>query len=734
MRKNYFRQLPLKMNSKKSQSLSFTSPNQFPEEDEGGLNLGELFAIVRRRILIVVVGTTAVAAVAVIKALSSPPMYVSKLELLTERVTAEDKVVSGVQDDKEKESKDSSANELDETKLKVLQSAKLMDPILQKVQVYYPGSSTLPLDIKLLPNTKILEVSYQDPNPEKVRFVLSTAAEAYLIYSLKERQTDTNLGIKFVEDQLPRLQQKVEALQERLQLFRQRYNIINSEAQSQQLSDQLDQLAQKQQDYQAKLVETTAFYNSLQNQLKLQPDSAEAASALSESPRYQKLLNQLQDVETTIAAKSAQYRSDSPTVQVLITQKQNLLSLLEQEERRIVGDRLSTTTGDSLNIASPNSARLREIQTLLDAYKQVQVLKSQNQAINIAESSLRQRVKQFPELVRQEDDLERQLKIAVDSLNQFLNKREELRIESAQKQVPWQILTPPTEPQNATPSVTRNLIVGLGLGLLLSIGVALLIDKFNNVFYNSKEVKDKIRLPIIGEIPFIKFDKKGKPLSKIGIAGFWESFRSCYTNIHFLSLNNSIRSLAIVSATPGDGKTTIVLHLAQTAAAMGKQVLLVDANLRNPCIHTMLGLENTQGLSNLIVDDLDFQKVVNRAHPIPTQEDPNWVETTDTRAQFERNLFVLTAGPIPSEPSILLASPRMQSLAAQFQQAFDLVIYDTPHLIDFADSSLLTKYVDASILTVRIGKTNRSALTKALEQLNFSLTPILGAIANETQS
>jgi len=732
MRKNYSRQLSFKMNGK--QSLPFTSTNQPTEDEEGGLNLGDLVAIVRRRILIVVVGTTAIATVGVMKALTSPPVYVSKLELLTEPVTAEDKVVSGVTDNNEKTSQDTSNNKLDETKLKVLQSAKLMDPIVQKVQMYYPGSNTLQLDIKLLPNTQILEVSYQDPNPEKVRFVLSTAAEAYLIYSLKERQTDTDLGIKFVEDQLPRLQRKVEALQERLQLFRQRYNIINSEAQSQQLSDQLAQLAQKRQDYQAKLVETTAFYNSLQNQLKLQPDSAEAASALSESPRYQKLLNQLQDVETTIAAKSAQYRSDSPNVQVLTTQKQNLLRLLEQEERRIVGDRLSLATGDSLNIASPNSARLREIQKLLDAYKQVQVLNSQNQAINIAENSLKQRVKQFPELVRQEDDLERQLKIANDNLNQFLGKREELRIEAAQKQVPWQILTPPTDPQNAAPSVTRNLIVGVGLGLLLSIGAALLIDKLNNVFYNSKEVKDKIRLPIIGEIPFIKFDKKGKPLSKRGITSFWESFRSCYTNIHFLSSNASIRSLAIVSATSGDGKTTIVLHLAQTAAAMGKQVLLVDANLRNPCIHTLLGLQNTQGLSNLIVEDLDFQKVINRSHSNSEQEDYNESESPKISLLFERNLSVLTAGKIPTDPSILLASPRMQSLAEQFEQAFDLVIYDTPHLLDFADSTLLTKYVDASILTVRVGKTNRSALTKAIEQLNFSFAPVLGAIANETQS
>jgi capsular exopolysaccharide synthesis family protein len=727
----YSQQLPPQTNGKQLQPQPQIYTTQSEDGDEGGLNISWLLGAIRRRILIIVIGTTAVASISVLLALTSTPTYVAKFELLTEPVTAEDKVVSSKDEDEEEKN----SQGLDETTLKVLQSPKLMSPITQKLQLYYPGSSTPQLNIKLLPNTKILEVGYKDPNPEKVQFVLDTVAQAYLKYSLEERQTDVNLGIQFVESQLPHLQTQVEVLQQRLQNFRQRHGIVNSDTQGQQLSIQLDQITQRRLDIQAQLSRSLTFYTSLHEKLRLQADVAEAITELSKSPRYQKLLNLLQDVETKIATKSAQYMEDSPGVQTLLVQQQRLLQAVRKEERRILGEQLPSGMEDVINIASPGSAQLREIQKLIDAAKQIQVLKAQDYTLSKTEKFLRQKAQQFPIVIRQKDDLERQLRIASDNLNHFLTKREALRIDAAQKQVPWQILTPPNEPQNTGPTAKRNLILGTALGLLTSCGVALLVDKLNNVFYNSEEIKDKTRLLIVGEIPSVKFDRDGKLGQKADVSDFWESFRSLYTNICFLDFNGSIRSLAIVSAAPEDGKSTIVLHLAQTAAAMGKRVLLVDANLRTPTIHKMLDLANTQGLSNLIAEGLNFHHLIQQVHSGSEQSEERGVLRDPVQSQelSGNNLFILTAGQIPPNPTILLSSPQMQSLAEQLQQAFDLVIYDTSHLIGFADANLLARHVDASILTVRIGKTNCSALIKALEQLNFSTTPVLGAISSGIQ-
>ncbi|MFM7367259.1 MAG: capsular biosynthesis protein, partial [Sphaerospermopsis kisseleviana] len=120
-----------------------------------------------------------------------------------------------------------------------------------------------------MPNTQILEVSYQDTNPEKVLFVLNKISEAYLNYSIEERQIETKLGIKFVEEQLPQLLKRVEILQSELQRFRQKYGIINAEMQSEQLASQYSQIVRNRLDTEAQLAKAQTSYNSLQKQLRL---------------------------------------------------------------------------------------------------------------------------------------------------------------------------------------------------------------------------------------------------------------------------------------------------------------------------------------------------------------------------------------------------------------------------------------------------------------------------------
>ena len=251
----------------------------------------------------------------------------------------------------------------------------------------------------------------------------------------------------------------------------------------------------------------------------------------------------------------------------------------------------------------------------------------------------------------------------------------------------------------------------------------MLVDKLNNVFYTLEEVKDTTRLPLLGEIPF-----KQKHFSH-----FWESLRSLYTNIQFFSFDASIRSLAIISTSSEDGRSTVAVHLAQTAAAMGQRVLLVDADLRRPKIHKMLNLPNTQGLSNIIAEELNFQDVIQQTRSVSVKaQDYKLCEATSKEIglPLEHKFSVLTAGQTPPNPTSLLSSRNMQSLAEQFQAAFDLVIYDTSPLLGLADSSILAIHTDASLLVVGLGKTNRSALAKVLEGLKISCTPVLGVVAN----
>lgn len=740
--KSYFKQLSPERYSERPQSLPAFYTPQSDESDEGGLDLGQLFAAVRRRTLVIVGITIAVASAALAQSLTSTPVYEAEFELLITPVTVENQLTSSPL------SEERQTSSVDQTQLLVLQSPKLMTPIVKQIHARYPGSGFPQLNINLLKDTNIIQVSYQDPDPEKVQFILNTVADAYLKFSLEEHLTDARQGIRFVEEQLPQLKLRVKTLQDQLQTFRQRYDLIDSAGKGQQLSSQLNGIVQQRLEAHTQVVKARSLYTSLQNQLQMQPNEAEAALALSEAPAYQNLLNQLQQLETQIAIQTARYNEDSPNVQNLRAQQRNLLPLVEQERRRILGDQLSSTTGKSRGLASPNSIRLQQMQQFFDNAHQIQALEAQDKALAQVESLLRQQVKQFPLIARQNDDLERQLKIAIDNLNQFLTKREALRIDAAQKQVPWQLVTPPTMPQASSSSVKLKLALGLTLGLLLGIGAALLVDKFKNVFYTPEDVKDTTRLPLLGEIPVVAnvigltqeadqgfwSGKSGKLFQQQNSSYFWESLRSLYTNIRFLSFNTPVKSLAVISADSKEGRSTIAVHLAQTAAVMGQRVLLVDADLRSPKIHTVLNLPNTKGLSNAIAEELNIDNFIQQVNCVSMRNQnydlPELLPKEIEKLPLQDIFFVLTAGQVPPNPTSLLSSQKMQALARQFETEFDLIIYDTSPVLDFADSSVLAVHTDASLLVVGIGKTDRPALVKVLEKLKFSSTPVLGVVAN----
>jgi succinoglycan biosynthesis transport protein ExoP len=167
----------------------------------------------------------------------------------------------------------------------------------------------------------------------------------------------------------------------------------------------------------------------------------------------------------------------------------------------------------------------------------------------------------------------------------------------------------------------------------------------------------------------------------------------------------------ISSAAFGDGKSTVAVHLAQIAAAMGRRVLLVDANFRHPQLHTYFNLSNQRGFSDAIASDLSLNEAIQQ---VPRED----------------NLFVLTAGQVPPDPIKLLSSKKRQYLMEQFNAFFDLVIYDTPPLAGLADSHILSAHVDGTILVVKIDRTDRNLVTDALDELKISGGSVLGFVVN----
>ena len=687
------------------------------EDDEGGLNLGQVFNTLKRRLPVIIGVTIVVTSVAMLKALTSKPIYQSGFEILTKPVTVESQVISSVtQTSGNSEGRTVPEKTVDATKLKLLKSPKVLAPIADQLKSKYPTITQEELASSLsvipLPSSEILAVTLQDADPEKVKAILKLVSTAYLNYSLEERLADVRQGIDFVNAQIPQVQQRVNAIQDRLQTFRQQYNLIDPDSTGKQLSEQTNTVSQQRLETRIKLNEARALYNELQELLSRSDDPASVA--LSSNARYQALLSQILAVEGDIAKESSLFKDDTPNVQVLKEQQQNLVPLLRREGRRVQGE-----------VAS----KIRE-------------LEDRDRILEQSAAQLRQQVKQLSIVSRQYTDIQQELKISTENLNQFLTKREALRIDAGQRRTPWQILTPPGEPVPSAANTKQTTMLGVILGLLLGIGVALLLDKLSSVLHDPDEIKEISKFPVLGVIPFSSelediedLNSLGKLVSFADIGGrmqqmgqkiglnngakshyytaspFSEAFRSLYTNIRLLGSDTQVRSLVISSSTPGEGKSTISVHLAQAAAALGQRVLLVDTDLRRPKVHEQLGLVNTSGLTNAISSDLEVERLI--------QQSPG-----------ERNLFILTAGQIPPDPTKLLSSQKMQNLMGQFKVAYDLVIYDTPPLVGLADTKLIASKTDGIIMVVRLGKTKRSVLSQALEGIKVFSVPVLGMVIN----
>jgi len=192
-----------------------------------------------------------------------------------------------------------------------------------------------------------------------------------------------------------------------------------------------------------------------------------------------------------------------------------------------------------------------------------------------------------------------------------------------------------------------------------------------------------------------------------------EAYRALRTNIQFSSLDTVLRTVLVTSAGPAEGKSTTLANLAVVTAESGTRVLAVDCDLRRANLHTLFGLDNTEGLTNFILAE--------GTGPLPAQ--PTGVP----------NLQVLTTGPLPPNPSELLASRQMARVLDVLRDAADLVLFDAPPVVAVTDAAILAPRMDGVLLVVDAGTTRRDWARRARAQLEKVNARLLGVVLNNAQ-
>lgn len=265
----------------------------------------------------------------------------------------------------------------------------------------------------------------------------------------------------------------------------------------------------------------------------------------------------------------------------------------------------------------------------------------------------------------------------------------------------------PTTPVKPRPFL--NMSIAGTLGMIIGMLLVFLIEYMDNTIRTASDVDKYLGFSVIGTVPksknkeLIIYNNLKSPVS--------EAYRTLRTNIQFSSIDKIIKTMVITSSGPGEGKSTIISNLAISMALTEKKVLLIDADLRKPRMHHIFNMDNSYGLTTVLVESMDYK---------------DSIRLTDIKG-----LDLLTSGPVPPNPVELLGSNKMKKLLETVAGEYDIVLLDTPPVGILTDAAVVSSKCDGVLLVCATGQTIIKAALTSKEHLQKVNANILGVVLNK---
>jgi len=581
-------------------------------------------------------------------------------------------------------------------------------------------------------DTDIIEIVFSAQTPFEAAEICNTVASTYRLMNKEANLAEFKDLRQFLEFQLSKKSEELKRSEDLLRVFRENEKLVSLDDRTKEL---ITQLAQAQASMEATQVEQEAAQEQKRN-LEKQLDERRQLFSSDVTQISSPLLSELQQEYARMVSEKVKYESliaqeqsiDPKVYQLELKSQSNRIRAVQQrlEEE---AQRIATTSmvSDPLQIAQNHITTILQLETSIKG--NTAKINALREVVSQYEQELEKLPGQGLELAR----LERQVSVDQNIYALLTEKLEETKISEAGQKETVRVVDNAIEPEEPiSPKKRLNLLLGALIGLGLGIGLTFLLEFFDDSIKNP-EILEKMGFPILGIIPEIssrevvsrRFSTNGggeretvedetvasrlithlDPKSPVS-----EAYRTLRTNIQFQKLKNKESALMVTSSAPKEGKSTTIANLAITMAQMGSKTLLVDTDLRRPVIHSVFNLGKDRGITNFLLGKMSFSEIVK-----PTMVD---------------NLSVVTSGPLPPNPSELLASEEMDEFIEQARSHFDVVLFDSPPVIAVTDAAILSTKVDGLILVVKAHQTQKTAIARAKNLLENVKAHVVGCLLN----
>jgi capsular exopolysaccharide synthesis family protein len=578
-------------------------------------------------------------------------------------------------------------------------------------------------DISKVRDADVLKIAVNSSDSSEAIFLANRISNIYRNLDLAGGQGELHFVLNFLDSQIVKYENRLEITENQLEQFQSKFQIYSLDGSAKLLLEDLT-------NYESIYYTNIAELEVAQERVKyLRTQLSDSEKAL-----MQEITNTNNPMIVALRGKIAELEAQK--VQQMVDEGWNEAALQSRDFNRRISEMKNKLTAitESLILSGwseedPFAASQEIFNRIVEQEVEVHSSRSRANEYKKLVNRMSDRLISLPSETLQYARLERELKLNEKLYLTMKQKYEESRITEAGQMGKVRILDPALVAEKVKPNKKMNLLLGIFLAMGLGMGYAFLREYLDDTVKAVEQLERK-GLTILGIIPDMHHEHGKKSIVQVknpskGGTDFRrrlityedpkspisESYRSLRTNITYASVDEKIKSMIISSPQPGEGKSTTVANLAIAFAQLRKRTLLIDADLRKPVQHNVFDQPRGPGLSEYLVGESEnFNSLIH-----------------DTKIN---NLSIVTAGALPPNPSELLGSDRMSELVDQLEKEWDMLLFDSPPIVAVTDSSMISAEIDALVMVVKAGQTERSAVDRALDTIKNVKSPLIGVILN----